>query len=83
MARGFQETATNIRTDSPTVCKENIRLVATIAAANNWKIHSLDVKAVFLQGFPIDRTIYFVPPPETAYSDAKLMEAKYCCLRFM
>ena len=72
VARGFEETTTNIRTDSPTVCKENIRLVATIAAANNWKIHSLDVKAAFLQGFPIDRTIYLVPPPEAAYSKSKL-----------
>ena len=72
MARGFEETATNIRTDSPTVCKENIRLVATIAATNNWKIHSLDVKAAFLQGFPIDRTIYLVPLPEAAYSKSKL-----------
>ena len=54
VAHGFEETATNIWTDSPTVCKENIRLVATISAANNWKIHTLDVKAAFLQGFPID-----------------------------
>ena len=54
VAGGFEETATNIRTGSPTVCKENIRLVATIAAANNWKIHSLDVKSAFSQGFPID-----------------------------
>ena len=36
----FEEIATNIWTDSPTVCKENIHLVATIAAANNWKLHS-------------------------------------------
>ena len=72
VARGFEETATNIRTDSPTVCKENICLVATIVAANNWKIHSFDVKAVFLQGFPTDQTIYLVPPPEAAYSNAKL-----------
>ena len=72
VARGFEETATNIRTDSLTVSKENFRLVATIAAANNWEIHSLDVKAAFLQGLPIDRTIYLVPPTEAAHSNAKL-----------
>ena len=54
VVRGFEETATNIRTDSLTVCKEKIHLVAKIAAANSWRIHSLDVKAVFLQGFSID-----------------------------
>ena len=53
MARGFEETATDIWTDSPTVCKESIHLVAIIATANNWKIHSLDLKAAFLQDFPI------------------------------
>ena len=69
VARGFEETATNIWTDSPTVCKENIHFVATLAVANNWKIHSLDV---YLQGFPIDQTIYLVPPPEATYSKAQL-----------
>ena len=54
VAHGFEETTTNIWSDSLTVCKENIHLVATIAAAKNFKIHSLDVKAVFLQGFLID-----------------------------
>ena len=63
MARGFGEAASNIRTDSPIVCKENIGLVATIAAADNWKIHSLDFKAAFLQGFAIDRRVCLVPPP--------------------
>ena len=63
VARGFEETASNIWTDSPTVCKGNTHLVATIAAASNWKIHSLDVKPTFFQGSLIDHTVYLVPPP--------------------
>ena len=54
VARGFEEITTEIRTDSPTICKENLRLVSTIAVSNSWKIHSMDIKAAFLQGCPIE-----------------------------
>ena len=64
VARGFEEDVSHIRTDSPTVSKENIRLVSTVAVAHKWKIHSIDVKAAFLQGFDIDREVYIVPPSE-------------------
>ena len=64
MAKGYEEDKSLIRTDSPTVSKENLRLIALIATNNNWKIHTLDIKAAFLQGFPIDRLIYLKPPPE-------------------
>ena len=65
VARGFEEDSTNIQTDSP-ICKENLRLVSSLGLSYGWKMHTIDVKAAFLQGFPIDRTIYLLPPPEAA-----------------
>jgi len=29
-----------------------------------WKIHSLDIKAAFLQGSSIERAVHLLPPPE-------------------
>ena len=46
--RGYEEEASNIRTDSPTVCRENLWLLSTIAVSNKWKIHSMNLKfAIF------------------------------------
>ena len=64
VARGYEEDSSKIRTDSPTIGKENLRLITTIAANNHWKIHSLDIKAAFLQGYPIDRSVHLLPPTE-------------------
>ena len=64
VARGFEEVNSEIRTDSPTVCKENLRLVSTIAVSNAWKIHSMDIKSAFLQGCEIKRDVYLRPPAE-------------------
>ena len=44
VVRGFEEVE-KARADSPTCAKEDIRLLLTVAAAREWKIHSLDVKA--------------------------------------
>ena len=64
VARGFEEDTSEIRTDSPTVSKECIRLVSAISVAHHWSIHSLDVTAAFLQGFAINRDVFLVPPAE-------------------
>ena len=69
VARGFEEDTSDIRTDSPTVSKESIRLVSAIAVAESWTIHSLDVTAAFLQGFAIDCEVFLVPPSETNSND--------------
>ena len=75
VARGFEEDTTEIRTDSPTISKECIRLVSAIAVAHHWTIHSLDVTAAFLQGFAIDRDVFLVPPVEAQLKD-KLWKLK-------
>ena len=52
VACGFEELdRNNIRTGSPTCCKENFRL---IIVSHKWKIKLLDIKPAFLQGQPIN-----------------------------
>ena len=63
VARGFEEEAL-WRTDSPTCCKGNLRIVISIITSKFWKINSLDFKCAFLQGKRIDRNIYVKPPLE-------------------
>ncbi len=65
VARGFEEADIGeIRKDSPTCGKESLRLCLTLFASMNWKINSLDIKAAFLQGNPIEREVYIMPPKE-------------------
>ena len=51
VVRGYEEEESNIRTDLLTVCRENLRLVSTIAVSNECKIHSMDVKSAFYKDF--------------------------------
>ena len=54
----------SIRTDSPTVQRTNVKLFYLIAAKNNWKIRTADVKAAFLQGAPLEREVFVKPLKE-------------------
>lgn len=49
VARGFEEDSTELRTDSPTRSKRNLRLVLAVAASKGWTINSLDISSAFLQ----------------------------------
>ena len=62
IARGFEEKNEELMKDSPTCAKESLRLILAIMATRKWKIHSIDMKAAFLQGRPIDRKVYLLPP---------------------
>ena len=65
VVRSFEEeNLKDIRKYSPTCCKDNIRLVTSIIASNQLKIHSVDVKSAFLQGKGINRDVYVRPPKE-------------------
>ena len=75
VARGFEEDTSSIRTDSPTISKECLRLVSAVAVSHQWTIHSLDVTAAFLQGFAMDRKVFLVPPAE-AKTDNTLWRLK-------
>ena len=61
--RGFQEDE-RPRSDSPTVSKESLKLLLSIAANENWSLTNLDVTNAFLQGEMIDRELYSEPPLE-------------------
>ena len=61
--RGYEENE-KARSDSPTCGKDNIRLLLALAVSRDWKVHSLDVKAAFLQGKVIERDVYITAPKE-------------------
>ena len=72
---GFRR-RTMFRTDIPTCCKEGLHLACCVVSSNKWLINSLDVKTVFLQGKPIERTV-FLRPQKEAKTD-KVRELKKC-----
>ena len=63
VARGYEET-NKVRSDSPTCFRDSIRMLLAVAIGKDWIIHSLDVKAAFLQGNRIDRDLYLGPLKE-------------------
>ena len=63
--RGDQEpNKNNIRTDSPTVNKVNIKLFFIMAVHFGWHVKTADIKAAFLQGAVLDRDVFVRPPME-------------------
>ena len=51
VAKGFQErNKDNLRTDSPTCRKENLRIMSALAATNSWRVKLLNIKSAYLQG---------------------------------
>ena len=75
VARGFEEDASLIRTDSPTCMRESLRIVLAYAACSAWKINSIDIKAAFLQGKQINRDV-FLRPPKESQCNGKLWKLK-------
>ena len=73
--RGFEEEQ-HFRTDSPTCCKEGLRLTCSIISSNKWSLNSLNVKSAFLQGKLIKRTGYVCPPKEAQTS--KIWKLRKC-----
>ena len=63
--RGFEENE-DIQADAPTASKTALRIVLALAANYDWSISTVDVKAAFLQGRPINRDIYIKPPREVS-----------------
>lgn len=61
VVRGFEE-RNDTAAGSPTCEKSSTRIVYTLAAANSWKIETVDIKAAFLQAQTLDRAVYVKPP---------------------
>lgn len=77
VVRGFQEKV-DIQSDSPTGSKECMRLALVIIASKGWILHSLDVKAAFLQGTAIERAVFLKPPQEAAAAVGRVWKLKKC-----
>lgn len=69
VARGFEEDSSQIRADSPTCMRETIRIMLTLASSYKWNVSTIDIKAAFLQGKPIERDVFLKPPKEAASKD--------------
>ena len=63
VAKGFQEQQ-NVRGDSPTCSREGVKLTLALIASQSWTLRSLDISTAFLQGGPINREVYVLPPKE-------------------
>ena len=73
-ARGDKEpNPETIRTDSPTVNKNSLRLLLTLATTHKTKIQSIDFSSAFVQGVQIDREVYLQPPPDIRKNNPDLI----------
>ena len=77
VVRGFEED-TDVKSDSPTVHKESLRLFLAAAATHRYDIHSIDIKAAFLQGQDINRIIYVQPPKECESDKSVVWKLNKC-----
>ena len=65
VAPGFEDAGRdNVRKDSPTCGRENLRLLFALTSSCNWRINILDIKSAFLQGKSIERDVFIKPPKE-------------------
>ena len=65
VARGFEDAGRDdVRKDSPTCGRENLRLLFALTSSCNWRINILDIKSAFLQGKSIERDVFIKPPKE-------------------
>ena len=78
VARGFEEKDDDFLSDSPTCAKESLRIALSIIASKKWKCQSIDIKAAFLQGRPIEREVYITPPSEAGVSPHFVWKLKTC-----
>ena len=63
VVRGFEEIDVG-QADSPTGDKATLRMVLSLAASENWKLQSIDIKSAYLQAENLDRVVYVRPPKE-------------------
>ena len=63
VAKGFQE-RDQPQSDSPTAAKESFKLLVALAANQNFRVVSMDIRAAFLQAKKLDREVYVRPPDD-------------------
>ena len=77
VARGFEEYVYS-DVDSPTVGKSMVRLILSMAASFKWNVKTTDIKSAFLQGLPLEREVYLIPPPEAKVDKGYIWKLKKC-----
>ena len=78
VARGYlDEILETTKIVSPTCRKESLRLLFTVISSMKWQLKSLDIASAFLQGKPIDRLVYLIPPKENKKKNV-LWKLKKC-----
>ena len=70
VAKGFQE-RDQPQSDSPTAAKESFKLLMALAANQNFRVVSIDIRAAFLQAKKLDREV-FVRPPDDIKKEGKI-----------
>ena len=59
------------QSDSPTMLRESMKMFFSVAANENFKLRSIDIKAAFLQAKGLDREV-FLEPPRDIKTEGKL-----------
>ena len=52
------------QSDSPTMFRESMKLFFAVAANEDFKQRSIDIRAAFLQAKPLDRDVFMRPPKD-------------------
>merc|ERR1712236_76105 len=63
VAKGFQK-IDQPQSDSPTAAKESFKFLMALAANQNFKVVSMDIRAAFLQAKKLDREVFVRPPDD-------------------
>ena len=81
VAKGFQDADKDeVVKESPTCGRDHFRVILSLfASIREWTAcEILDVKTAFLQGLPISRNIFIVPPKEANEAEDCLWKLKKC-----
>ena len=65
IAHGFEDASKDdVKKDSPTCERENLRLLFPLVSSCNWRINTMDIKSAFFQGKSIEKNVFPKPPKE-------------------
>ena len=63
VAHGFEDASRDdVRKDSSTCERENLRLLFALMSSCNWRINTMDIKSTFQQGKSTERNVFIKPP---------------------
>ena len=60
----LEKNKAEVRSDSPTIAKETLKMAIFVAANEGFDVKSVDIKSAYLQGNELERKIFVKPPSE-------------------